>query len=305
MAAATGDIHLHHPPHVPKKRTMVKDRVGCPRTSTYDLPDGGFVYGKPRNDDPENAGEIISNWVVGSPSQMTKSKYMTVYQNILAIKNGHITAKSMREFGKDHPTIHLKEALTEGTSRNTANHEGPFGRVTAQMDVTMQELIQANFTTYVGDDNDYPDVSAIEDRAVFPRPRATRASLLQRELRERAMQEVGFQSILYFSFKSNHCFCCITGRTISFYHEKIPKYHSNIQHSTNKPIQNIAIDFQQSNEIANEISCEVSIESKWWVLIILFFREDRRQCAQQPAYSPILFQSCSIFFFFFLLMRMC
>jgi hypothetical protein len=216
----------HHPAHIPKKRTMVKDRIGCPKTTTYDLPEGEFVFGKPRDPDPENAGEIISNWVVGSPSQMTKSKYMTVYQNILAIKNGCITAKSMREFGKDHPTIHLKEALSEGTSRSTANHEGPFGKTTTQSDVSMQQLIQAGFTSYVGDDNDYPDVSAIEDCVAFPKPRATRASTLQRALREKALQPV----ILFACDIKISCslYMRSTGRTLSFHDEEISEHSRNL-----------------------------------------------------------------------------
>ena len=34
-----------HPAHIQKKRTMMKDRVGCVRQSTYNLPAEGHTYG--------------------------------------------------------------------------------------------------------------------------------------------------------------------------------------------------------------------------------------------------------------------
>jgi len=49
--------------HIVKKRTIIKDRVGCVRTSTYNLPPANHTYGMKTVDAPEGAGEIISNWV--------------------------------------------------------------------------------------------------------------------------------------------------------------------------------------------------------------------------------------------------
>ena len=46
-----------HPFHVIKKRTMVKDRVGCCRTSTYSLPSEGHTYGQKIPEQPEGAGD--------------------------------------------------------------------------------------------------------------------------------------------------------------------------------------------------------------------------------------------------------
>ncbi len=39
-----------------RKRTMIKDRVGCVRTSTYSLPTGNHTYGYKQPSDPEGAG---------------------------------------------------------------------------------------------------------------------------------------------------------------------------------------------------------------------------------------------------------
>lgn len=107
---------------------MVKDRVGCVRSSTYTLPQGDHVYGLKKKHDAEGAGEIISNWITANPSEMKKTKNMTVYQNILSIKHGCVTAKAMRQFAADHPNIRLKEQLNELSGREgDTSHEGPFG----------------------------------------------------------------------------------------------------------------------------------------------------------------------------------
>jgi hypothetical protein len=42
---------------VAKKRTMVKDRVGCVRSTTRSLPEQSHTYGMKSPPDPEGAGE--------------------------------------------------------------------------------------------------------------------------------------------------------------------------------------------------------------------------------------------------------
>lgn len=113
--------------HLQKKRTMIKDRVGCVRSSTFDLPTTSHVYGKERIKDAEGAGALISNWVTANPSEMKKTKNLTVYQNVLAVKHGAVTAKAMRNFAIDHPSIRVKETLETDQTQNHASHEGPFG----------------------------------------------------------------------------------------------------------------------------------------------------------------------------------
>lgn len=39
-----------------RKRTMIKSRVGCVKTSTYNLPASSHVYGYKQPSDPEGAG---------------------------------------------------------------------------------------------------------------------------------------------------------------------------------------------------------------------------------------------------------
>jgi hypothetical protein len=45
-----------HPTHIQKKRTMMKDRVGCVRASTYNLPADGHTYGMKMPEVAEGAG---------------------------------------------------------------------------------------------------------------------------------------------------------------------------------------------------------------------------------------------------------
>lgn len=46
------------PVNLPKKRNLMKDRVGMPRTSTYNLPsDPNYVYGRPNNRNDEGSGD--------------------------------------------------------------------------------------------------------------------------------------------------------------------------------------------------------------------------------------------------------
>mmetsp|Transcript_12830 Transcript_12830/g.12910 ORF Transcript_12830/g.12910 Transcript_12830/m.12910 type:complete len:91 (-) Transcript_12830:394-666(-) len=81
-----------------KKRTMIKDRVGCVRTSSYNLPPGDHVYGKQSNPDPENAGEVLSNWVTAKNHAVIEEPGRSyIHSNIVAIKHGCITAKSSKK----------------------------------------------------------------------------------------------------------------------------------------------------------------------------------------------------------------
>ena len=116
------------PVNLPKKRTLIKDRIGIPRTSTYALPiDPSHSYGLKRPDQPEGTGEIISNWAAANPSEGKESLKSYVHSNVLAVKNGCINAASMRMYTEAHPNIRLKEVMQEGGLVGNANHEGPFG----------------------------------------------------------------------------------------------------------------------------------------------------------------------------------
>lgn len=202
-------MSFEHPSHVVKKRTIIKDRVGCTRTTTYDLPNDNFVYGKKTEDTGEtaegskysisfsyllvgnlpHASIVISNWVTTNPSLEKEAPKLIVYSNVLAVKRGCITAKSMRQYAIDHPNIRMKEILNSDNTRLEANHEGPFGIKTSSNEETMGELLQAKYTDFTSEDTDYPSVASIKKTGFMPVPKTTHAAELIAETRRKAQEK--------------------------------------------------------------------------------------------------------------------
>jgi hypothetical protein len=175
MPGAGEEVH----DHLPRRCTLVKTRVGCGKTSTYDLPKNtNHVYGMKQTSTNADAsvGNIITNWVVSNPSSGKESSKLIVYSNVLAIKNGCVTARAMRKYATEHPNIRRKEALQTSSTRVDSRFEGPFGRPTESGADKMDEIISAKFTSYGPEDVDYPDISSIKKTGSFPKPRPTVAS---------------------------------------------------------------------------------------------------------------------------------
>lgn len=177
------------PSHVTKRRTMIKDRVGCVRSSVMDLPPSDHVYGRKLPTDQEGAGALISSWVTANPSLFHEVGKKNVYSNVLALKHGYITAKGMRQYAKEHPNIRMKESLTEDSIKVRGPHEGPFGIKTAVPDVPFSNIIQGRFVNYANDDGDYPDVSCIKKKGAMPPPKSTVASDLLLKTRKEVSEE--------------------------------------------------------------------------------------------------------------------
>ncbi len=180
------------PSHLHKRSTLVKVRLGCTKMSTYDLPSVDHTYGLPHANDPEGAGEIISNWVASNPSVDKESEKKLVYSNVLAIKNGAITAKSMRQYAIDHPSIRRKESLEANSSRVDNAHEGPFGKKTQYSEVSMDSIMKGSFASPnrdANEDSDYPNISHIKKIGGMPKPKATIASSSIEKVRQAAANE--------------------------------------------------------------------------------------------------------------------
>jgi hypothetical protein len=64
-----------------KRRTMVKDRVGCVRTSTRNLPRGHFTYGMKYTPDAEGAGDGTPH--ISVPHMVLTLSYSYVYLCVL------------------------------------------------------------------------------------------------------------------------------------------------------------------------------------------------------------------------------
>lgn len=162
--------------HIEKKKTMIRDRVGMAKESTFNLPNGNFTYGRPRKSDSESAGEILSSWVTSDPSAAKRVENIIVMSNVLAVKNGCITAKTMRQYCIDHPSVRRKEMLIIDSSRGPENrYEGPFGRKTVFSEDGMGEILGAKFTNFDSDDTNYPDTSNIVKTCFMGRPKTTNA----------------------------------------------------------------------------------------------------------------------------------
>lgn len=166
------------PHHLPRKSTLVKSRVGCVKSSCYDLPENPqHTYGmKNQLNDEDAVGNIITNWVTSNPSSGKESSKLIVFSNILAIKNGCVTARAMRKYAAEHPNIRRKEALQTSSARVDTRFEGPFGRKTTVSDEGMDSIIGAKWTSYGPEDLDYPDTTCIKKTGSFPKPRPTVAS---------------------------------------------------------------------------------------------------------------------------------
>jgi hypothetical protein len=165
--------------HIPIRRTLIKDRVGCVRTSVYDLPENNFSYGKPNIQGAEGAGDIISNWVTSDPSAGKESNKLIVFSNILAISKGCVTAKAIRRYAMEHPNIRRKETLSASDATKQGNDhrfEGPFGRKTVYAEEKFGDILGAKFTNFSTEDADYPDVSTVTKKGKLPKPRTTNAS---------------------------------------------------------------------------------------------------------------------------------
>lgn len=169
--------------NVGKRRTMVKDRVGCVRTSTRNLPRGHFTYGMKYSPDNEGAGDVISNWVTADPSASKASVRSHIHSNILAIKHGCVTAKGQRRFAEEHQHIKMKEILS-GDHEVGSGFEGPFGQKTIFAEESIDDLVQARFTNFGNDDTDYPNMSGLTNNRTRIAPRGTRASEMQSSSRK-------------------------------------------------------------------------------------------------------------------------
>ena len=180
-------ITLHHP-HLIKKRTLIKDRIGCVRSSPYSLKEPEFVYGRPNVTTGEGVGEIMSSWETSDPSAGKESSKLIVYSNVLAIKKGCVTARAIRQYARDHPNIRRKEALNHNNSPGSdVRAEGPFGMKSVCAEENIKDIIEAKYTDYSAEDRDYPDTSHILVGGFMPKPRPTIASqsvAYARELKE-------------------------------------------------------------------------------------------------------------------------
>ena len=153
---------------------------------------------------------------------------MQILSNMYFFFYSCITAKTMRQYGIDHPNVRLKEVLSQDSGRGEAraSHEGPFGRKTelyvpminfvvatyihnsfpclgpyfTSAEESFGSIIQAKFTNFANNDADYPTITSIKKTGEMPHPKTTRAAQSILKAREDAIAQVtemGLESTIF------------------------------------------------------------------------------------------------------------
>ncbi|KAJ0401500.1 hypothetical protein ATCC90586_001532 [Pythium insidiosum] len=173
------------PPHM-MRRTMVKPTVGHVRRSTYDLPDAknpNHVYGLALPRDPEDAGAVIGMWVAATPSPAAKCDRSFIETNKQAIHAGSgatavcITAGEARQYALEHPEILVKTPEKRKVGY-TPSKDTVYG-IKSKQSEDINALVQARFTTFSPETDDYPDLSNMKIKGKLPPPRETKTSILK------------------------------------------------------------------------------------------------------------------------------
>lgn len=102
-----------------------------------------------------------------------------VKQNILAVKNGYITAAAMRKYRKEHPTIHSVATNISSDNAREIGGDKVYGKKSYSESETAEDLVKARFTDFHNYGSDYPEVEGYFRPGYMPPPRPTRSSALK------------------------------------------------------------------------------------------------------------------------------
>ena len=91
------------------------------------------------------------------------------------MQQGIISAPGINEFLKSNVLREKPKRLTMVT-KDDIPHEGPFGRKSDRSEVTVARLVEANYTTYDNEEDDYPDMSGLAKFRKLPKIKRTKAS---------------------------------------------------------------------------------------------------------------------------------
>lgn len=156
------------------RKTMIKDEVGKVRATTFDLPPEPHSFGREVARDLEDAGAVLSQWVVSKPSSSTKTMTDICKTNAKAIHSGIYDSKGMRDFAKNKP-IKIKQSHANN-EKLLPPQVHSYGQAT-QMSENVGNLIKARYTDFNVQNADYPDVSTLVSKSKRVVPKPTKASL--------------------------------------------------------------------------------------------------------------------------------
>ena len=169
------------PPKSLKKRKLIKGVVGKVRTSSYQLPEEGFIYGISNQMDVEGAGKVMQSWSQSEPSQPPASMQSFPATNRVALKNGCLDAKSQREFAKSFPVLKKNPKQSKAAeAEKTVNDHRVFGMKNKATDMPMTQLLKAS-SQMCALETDYPDLSHMKKKGRLPPAKQTKASQLLKD----------------------------------------------------------------------------------------------------------------------------
>lgn len=165
------------------RKTLIQDSVGAVRAPAIKLPDDSHPYGKEIIKDPENAGQVLEKWVTGVPSKSKESQRSFVKTNLAALGAGCVNSRDQRKFAVEHPNIRKKQVSGQRKQKDPIPHTGPFGRPNEVKEFSVNDIMEAKFTTFDDDSKVYPDMSGLQIKGRLPAPKHTKASQLSTETR--------------------------------------------------------------------------------------------------------------------------
>ncbi|KAL3783624.1 hypothetical protein HJC23_004990 [Cyclotella cryptica] len=182
-----------------KRVTMIKHTVGNVKTPAYALPNSDFVYGIESKLDIEGAGDVVQSWAQSEPSKPPCSMQSFPATNRQALKNGCLTSKSQREYGKKFPVMKQNPKQTNkcfvndsnplstlaGKQVHSSSDDNPhsFGIQSKKDDVSMTVLLRSISSELKGE-IDYPDLSGKKRKGRLPPAKSTKSSRLVQQCRE-------------------------------------------------------------------------------------------------------------------------
>lgn len=195
-----------------KRVTMIKPVVGKVKCPSYALPDNDFVYGIESKLDKEGAGEVVKSWARSKSSDPPCSRQSFPATNRQALKNGCLTSKSQREYGKLFPVMKqnpkqsnkkskiseddlqknakIGEVITSIYQESTQPHQPPqtYGVLSKKNKVSMTELLRC-IPSELDAETDYPDLSGKKINGRLPPAKATKSSLIVALCRDKTSKE--------------------------------------------------------------------------------------------------------------------
>ncbi|EER15608.1 conserved hypothetical protein, partial [Perkinsus marinus ATCC 50983] len=106
---------------------LMRDEVGHAKPTYYDLPSGGFVYGKSQGADPEGAKEVTTKWKSHTPKPVAQVNVLDFrYLNKSALDDGKCrTATEQKVYRQQHPKFIVHKSAQQRLQEEEARREHP------------------------------------------------------------------------------------------------------------------------------------------------------------------------------------